>query len=182
MPELGKDFYDRAAAVLGATANGVHWPYEANGVPSLGDPNFQEKLAAVDRIRLMMVEWAEQHGLKKSTVKCCPAWLTRPASRRCAPGTCTRSDSTGPDHGWLDHRVHWLKDGRPAVITSSPYGGLSATEKERIAWWLQQHANLRSVQGRGWYLPGSTQIVMWRADRIDEVRLAGEDRSPRGKA
>ena len=72
------DLHARGAAVFGSDANGVHWPCEVNGIDITlrrTDPErFRQEQADRTRRRELIVEWAERHGLKASTVSCCPAW------------------------------------------------------------------------------------------------------------
>lgn len=172
------DLYDRAAAIFGASSEGVHWPYDVSGIDHTlrrKDPEaFQKKLAELTAKREVIVAWAEQHGLKKSTVKCCPWWLTRKVSRSCSMDKCTRygaSSASSPDSLWLDHAIHWLKDGKPAVITSAPYH-LEADDQARIDRWTSEHPELTSAQGQGWYGYHTRQILLWRSDRISTVAPA----------
>ncbi|MFK0154607.1 hypothetical protein ACIQVK_21350 [Streptomyces sp. NPDC090493] len=170
------DIHDRGAAIFGSGADGVYWPYDASGIDRTlqrTDPErFQQQLADLHKRREVIVGWAERYGLKGSSVQCCPWWLTRKVSRRCPDGQCTHYGS-GPDLDslWLDHTICWLKDSRPAVITSAPYH-VDPESSARVAWWLEQQPNLRSVQGEGWYGFGTTQIIMWRVDRIATVEPA----------
>jgi hypothetical protein len=165
------DIHARGAAIFGSSIDGVYWPYDVSGIDHRlrrTDPErFRRQLADLTRRREILIGWAERYGLKGSSVQCCPWWLTRKVSRRCPYDKCLHY-GTGPDNRWLDHTICWLKDGRPAVITSAPYD-VSPESSARIAWWLEQQPNLRSVQGEGWYGFGTTQIVMWRADRIATV-------------
>ncbi|MET8218074.1 hypothetical protein [Streptomyces hirsutus] len=167
------DLHARGAAVFGSDADGVHWPYEVNGIDITlrrTDPErFRQQQADRTRRRELIVEWAERHGLKASTVSCCPAWLAGSVSRRCRQCAEYLSPASA-DREWLDHTICWLKDSRPAVITSSPYG-VSPESSARIAWWLEQ-PHLRAAYGKGWYGFGTTQVVMWRADRIATVEPA----------
>lgn len=167
------DIHDRGAAIFGSSADGVDWPYDGSGIDHRlrrTDPErFRQELADLTRRREILVEWAERYGLKSSSVQCCPWWLTRKVSRRCAYGEC--EGLGGRDAAWLDHPICWLKDGRPAVITSAP-GRMSPESSARISWWLEQQPDLRSVQGEGWYGFSTTQVVMWRADRIATVEPA----------
>jgi hypothetical protein len=171
------DIHDRGAAIFGAGPDGVYWPYDASGIDHRlrrTDPErFRQQLAHLHRRREVIVGWAEWYGLKSSSVTCCPSWLTRKVSRRCAFERCTRygTSAQAVDSPWMEHTICWLKDGRPAVITSAPYH-VSAESSARIAWWLEQQPNLRTVQGEGWYGFGTTQIIVWRADRIATVEPA----------
>lgn len=169
---MSDDLHDRATAVFGRGPDGIRWPYDVSGIDyrlKRTDPGrYRRDLEEITRKRELIVGWAERYGLKASPVHCCPWWLTRRVSRRCTPGRCTRYGTAVPDHDWMDHSVFWLKDGRPAVITSAPYH-LGDEDAGRIAWWTGQHTNLRSARGTGWYGFGTTQILMWRADRIAAV-------------
>ena len=169
------DLYRRASAVFGAGSDGVFWPYDVSGIDQTlrkRDPEkFQRTLARREMQREVIVEWAERHGLKTSSVKCCPWWLTRTNSRRCSPDQCTRygmSGATSPDSLWLDHGIYWIKDGKPAVITSAPYH-LEAEDQARIDRWTAEHPNLKTVQGSGWYGFTTRQVILWRSDRIAHV-------------
>ena len=166
------ELYVRAAAIFGSNANGVRWPYGASGgdesLRRTNPEQYRWQLVDRDRRRHSIVDWAERHGLKASTVKCCPWWLSRKISRQCDPGVC---DWNSDDGLWLDHRICWLKDRKPAVISSAPFR-ISPESSARITWWLAQQPNLRTVQGEGWYGFGTIQILMWRADRIATVEPA----------
>lgn len=163
------DLYDRGTAIFGSGQDGVFWPYDASGIDRTlrrRDPQrFEQQLAELNRKRLLIVEWAEQYGLKASSVKCCPWWLTRKVSRSCAPGRCTQYGVGGADRSWLDHTICWLKDSKPAVITSAPYC-FDVTDRKRVIWWLREDLRLGAASGAGWYGHGTTQVVMWRTDRI----------------
>lgn len=169
------DLYARAAAVFGSGTDGVFWPYDVSGIDrSLRrkDPEaFEKKLAELTTKREVIVTWAEKHGLKKSTVKCCPWWLTRKTSRACTMAKCTRYGTTHPDSHWLDHGVCWLKDGKPAVISSAPYN-FADEDQARLTWWTSTQPELSSAQGEGWYGYGTRQILIWRSDRIATVEPA----------
>jgi hypothetical protein len=175
------DLYDRAAAVLGTTSDGIRWPY------GMGPPHRSEKRKDPEKYeqRLVqelakaevMVSWAERYGLKYSPAGCCPFWLQGTVSRRCRPygshkDRCTRY-GTGIDQSWLDHAVGWLKDGRPAALTSAPYNLEHITEaSERLAYWQQEDDRLQTAIGTGWYGFATTQIVVWRTDRVEDVQPA----------
>jgi len=173
------DLYDRAVVVLGRAGHGVRWPY---GMEPLGyrerrrDPEGYEQRAAEMQARQeVIVAWAERHGLRLSPVGCCPLWLGRTTSRRCTAdwgSQCTRHGSPSPDRGWLDHAVTWLKGSRPAAITSAPYY-IGPEDEQRLEYWQQQaDPQLQVVRGTGWYGFTTTQIVMWRTDRIQLVEAA----------
>lgn len=170
-------FHTRAAKIFGTGQDGIYWPYDVSGIDRTlrrtNPERFQQQLTELERKRLVIVEWAEQHGLKGSPVKCCPWWLTRKVSRRCEFAKCTRYGSSAQtvDSGWLDHTMCWLKDSRPAVITSAPYN-FRQKDRERIDWWLTKDTRLRTAHGAGWYGYGTTQVVLWRADRLEVVEPA----------
>lgn len=170
------DLYDRAAKIFGSGPDGIRWPYDVSGLDrSLRrtDPErFRRQLAELERKQLVLVDWAERHGLKGSPVKCCPWWLTRKVSRRCEVNKCTQFGG-GADRSWLDHTICWLKDSRPAVITSAPYN-FGEEDRARIDHWLTEDTRLRAAYGAGWYGYGTQQIVMWRADRLEVVEPAAE--------
>jgi hypothetical protein len=165
------DLHARAAAIFGSSADGVHWPYDVSGIDHTlrrTDPErFQRDLAVLTTKRYTIVEWAEHHGLKTSSVTCCPRWLTRKTSRRCQPDSdCQRR--THEDRPWLDHDIYWTRGSRPAVITSAPYE-VSEESLQRLHWWHREHRELRVERGEGWYGYGTSQIVMWNTARIKYV-------------
>lgn len=175
--------YSRAAAVLGKTADGIRWPYGMSPAQrNLFRDEPAEEYAQRAQQQLAkqesMVAWAERHGLRYNRFGCCPAWLQGDTSRhRCRrhgpKATCTRYGNGNVDHGWLDHAVGWLKDGKPAVLTSAPYGLEHITEApERLAYWTRQDPRLKATTGVGWYSPATTQIIVWRGDRIEDVQPA----------
>ncbi|MFG2987017.1 hypothetical protein ACGFYQ_38200 [Streptomyces sp. NPDC048258] len=174
------DSFDRAAAVLGRHSDGIRWPY---GLETPGymerrrDPEGFERRVAETRARQEgMVAWAERYGLRLSPAGCCPLWLVREASQRCRPrmghgDPCKRYGSSGSDRGWMDHSVTWLKDSRPAAITSAPYN-ICPQDEERLAHWQRTDPRLRVARGTGWYGYDTTQIILWRSDRIDAMAPA----------
>ncbi|MFG2142592.1 hypothetical protein ACGFRG_00070 [Streptomyces sp. NPDC048696] len=78
---------------------------------------------------------------------------------------------TAQDRHWLDHLISWLKEGRPAVITTAPYG-IDSADRSRLDWWTGADPRLRVAHGPGWYGFRTTQIVMWRTDRLAQVTPA----------
>lgn len=164
------DLHTRAAKIFKAEGGAIVWPYGLS-IPSfrrsgLTRERYDQKALEQRAAQLLIVEWAERYGLRESRKGCCPIWLQGKTSRRCAPGACRNYG--GLDYLWLDHTVAWLKDGKPAVITSAPYTQHGA-ENHEIRYWLDKDDRLRVAVGAGWYGHGTTQIVMWRADRIDTV-------------
>jgi hypothetical protein len=175
------DLYDRAAAVLGTDEGAIRWPYGMSS-PHPGekrkDPEkYEQRLLEQRAKQEAMVSWAERYGLKYSTAGCCPFWLQGKVSRRCRAyganaAKCTRY-GTSIDAGWLDHAVGWLKDGRPAVLTSAPYVFEHIAEAPaRLDYWQQEDSRLQVAIGPGWYGFDTTQVIVWRADRIAVVEPA----------
>jgi hypothetical protein len=177
-----QDLYDRAAAVLGTDGGAIRWPYgmsPAQRSYTREEPpeEYAQRVAEKRAKQEAMVVWAERHGLKYTPHGCCPPWLRGNTNRRCRPhqerSACTRYRNETPDHDWLDHAVGWLKDGKPAALTSAPYGLEHITEAPaRLAYWPQQDPRLKAVTGEGWYSPATTQIILWRTDRLENVQPA----------
>lgn len=184
-PPPGGDLQTRATRLFGrAVGGGVAWPYGLStparrtyrGRPAEYEEVLQGRLAAQETI----TAWAEKGGLRRSPAGCCPHWLQRPSSRRCRNGGCTHFDAPALDCGWMDHTIAWLYGGRPAALTSAPYG-VTQEHRARLSWWTQQHPALSTTQGVGWYGFGTTQIVMWRTDIFDPAQgnaLADAGASP----
>lgn len=166
------DHHDRAAKIFGADGGDIRWPYGLETPhPRRSGLTGEQLQQAADHARVaqrLIVEWAEQYGITASRSGCCPRWLQRNASRRCS-ATCYRP---GADYAWLDHPIYWLRNRRPAVITSALYY-VGDEDRDRITWWTEQHPLLRAAFGTGWYGHGTTQIVLWRTDRAPEVAPAG---------
>ncbi|MEU2078609.1 hypothetical protein [Streptomyces sp. NPDC013489] len=174
------ELYDRAAAVLGVDERGIRWPYGLEPPPrSLRrtDPAaYEERSARMRERQAVLVAWAEEFGLKLSEMGCCPLWLRREASQRCRPNfragdPCTHYGTPHPDSSWLDHTSSWLKDARPAALTAAPYE-IDERDEQRLAHWERTDTRLRTATGTGWYGHGSTQIVLWRTDRVAGIRPA----------
>ncbi|WP_229849160.1 hypothetical protein [Streptomyces melanogenes] len=185
LPPGVTDLYERAAVVLGQDDVGICWPYGLEPPPlsliSL-DPGAYERRAAHARVRQeVLVAWAERHGLRQSRADCCPLWLGRARSKRCAlfapDCRCTRYGVSHPDSGWLEHTVAWLRDDRPTVLTAAPCG-IDERYRRRLAYWEQVDPRLRTATGTGWYGSGTTQIVLWRRDRIAHVEPARLQEEP----
>ncbi|MFF1574708.1 hypothetical protein ACFVWR_18365 [Leifsonia sp. NPDC058292] len=176
------DLHDRAAAILGTNGGDIRWPYgmspaQRSITRDESAETYAERVQQQQAKQEAMVSWAEQYGLKYTPHGCCPAWLRGAVNRRCRPyrerAACTRYANASLDHDWLDHAVGWLKDGKPAVLTSAPYGLERISEfAERLAYWTQQDPLLKVVTGGGWYSPATTQIIVWRTDRIEDVQPA----------
>ncbi|MCX4902330.1 hypothetical protein [Streptomyces sp. NBC_00892] len=171
------DLHDRAATILGHGENGVRWPYGLEYPPPglrRKDPEaYERRMTETTGRQAAMVAWAEHYGLRRSETGCCPLWLRRDASQRCRPrygagDPCTRYGAPHPDSGWMDHHLAWLKNARPAVLTAAPYE-VDAHDEDRLAHWSRIDPRLRTARGQGWYGFGTTQIVLWRSDRITEV-------------
>ncbi|WP_406298670.1 hypothetical protein OG948_25395 [Embleya sp. NBC_00888] len=162
---------ERAVRVLGRRNGVAAWPYglatpSREHLQTLSADKARESLARAKNAQNSIVRWAERYGFRASDAGCCPNWLKREVSRKCSASQCTRYwNDVRPDAAWLDHAVAWVKDGKPAALTSAPYD-VNREFKERINWWLEQDANLRFVRGRGWYGLGTQQLILWRADRI----------------
>lgn len=173
--------HKRAAAVLGTDGGAIRWPYgmgpEVRSVlyPESAEA-FAERVEQHKAKQEAMVSWAERYGLKYAPHVCCPPWLQGNANRRCRPyregSNCTRYVNGGPDRGWLDHVVGWLKDGKPAVLTSAPYTLEILKPPARLAFWTVTDERLKVTAGDGWYSPATTQLILWRADRLEDVQPA----------
>lgn len=172
----------RAIAIFGRNRgwNGeANWPYGLEHPSRNLKRTHPEIWARVSveqpRAQKVIVEWAERYGLKASDAGCCPRWLQRKTSRRCEPDSCTRygNSNEAPDHDWLDHATAWLLGGKPAAMTSAPYGDVSDSDRLRFAYWQAEDSRLRvRVGGEGWYGHSTTQILMWRSDRISSMETA----------
>ncbi|MFD4862132.1 hypothetical protein [Streptomyces atratus] len=164
----------RALAIFGKNDFGdVDWPYGVAVMrrPSKwSDERYREHVESREEAQQLVLEWAEKHGFKHNTIACCPYWLTRKVSRRCAPTSrgdrCTRYGSTPPDQHWLDHGSGWTLNGRPAAMTSAPYE-IDEGDHARLAHWTGQGMNV--AYGEGWYGFTTQQVVIWFPDRIPTV-------------
>lgn len=171
---MRNDFHDRAAAIFGTHDGVVAWPYGLETPrprrSGLSRERLAEATAHAETAQRTIVNWAERHGLRYSRTGCCQLWLLRKVSRKCPIGACRNNG--GLDYVWLDHANGWLKDSRPAVLTSAPYAPGYDAENPEIRECLAADERLRAAFGSGWYGHGTTQIVLWRTDRINEVEPA----------
>ncbi|MGY5133485.1 hypothetical protein ACWGJW_13950 [Streptomyces nigrescens] len=172
---MNRDLEIRASKIFKKQQGEILWPYGL-ATPNrrrsgLKEDQYQEAAAHARVAQLVIVEWAEDHGLRSSESGCCPRWLLRNASRQCEPGACDNYGS-GPrnDERWLDHPIFWLKDGLPTAITASPYS-VSEDDRSRIEQW-QKSGLVAAFGGPGWYGYGTTQIIMWHPERLASVYLA----------
>lgn len=172
------DLDRRGSRIFGRERGEVAWP---SWLDSPGrwlkreDPEEYEREAArqADAQRVI-VEWAEWYGLRQAKMACCPGWLTREVSRRCGIDRCTWLGGGAVDHEWLEHGVGWVLDGQPVALTSAPYG-ISDHYRARFERWVAEDPRLAVVLGgQGWYGLGSTQVLMWRTDRIAVMEPAPE--------
>lgn len=176
------DLHGRATAILGRGNDGIRWPYgmgpaQRNYFRDEPAEEYERRVAQQRAKQEVMISWAETHGLKYTPNGCCPAWLQGAVNRRCRPyrerTNCTRYANGTPDYEWLDHAVGWLKDGKPAALTTAPYHLEHITAAPaRLAYWPKEDARLKVVTGPGWYSPATTQIILWRTDRLEDVQPA----------
>ncbi len=96
----------------------------------------------------------KRHKVKPSRSSCaCPHWLIRPRPAYC--------DFPCPEFKGLpwDHVDIWIRDGKPACITSQPYGiggkAIAALERLRI----EHNLEITIEAGGSWHFPGSTALV-----------------------
>lgn len=169
----------RATATFGKGDLGIRWPYGMHTLKRSDDQpgswaaeHFEERNAEQQARQEVMVAWAEEHGLRSRQKGCCPLWLQRDTQRACRPygkgEPCTRYKA---DHDWMDHAVTWTRDRKPAAITAAPYY-VSDDFEARLDWWTQQDARLRWTRGAGWYGHGTTQLILWRTDRVADIHAA----------
>ncbi len=168
-------FTQRAVAVFGTVGAGVPaWPYgletPRRRPGNVSEERFQAAVRHAATAQHSIVEWAEKYGLRYSRTGCCQLWLLRTVSRKCPPGACRNHG--GLDYVWLDHANGWLLDGRPAALTSATYSRGYDEDNVEIRQCLDSDSRLRAAFGTGWYGHGTTQVVLWRTDRIDEIAPA----------
>ncbi len=182
MKSVVTDLGVRGAALFGVYDADVAWPYgltrhdyNLSELRKKDPEEYSKKWSQLTDARETLVGWAEKYELTRtSAVGCCPQWLLRKVSRRCpyTADTCTRR-GPGHDCAWMDHPIWWLKDGRPAVLTSAPYPwAFGADEQAKILRWASEHPNLSTAQGEGWYGFNTRQVVLWRNDRITDIEPA----------
>lgn len=164
----------RAAAIFGTTEGAPAWPYGLAAPHPRRSGLSQERLTAATAhaatAQRTIVEWAERYGLRYSRTGCCQLWLLRTVSRKCQPGACRNYG--GLDYVWLDHANGWLLDGRPAVLTSATYSRSYDEDNVEIRQCLDSDERLRVAFAAGWYGHGTTQVVLWRTDRIGAIEPA----------
>lgn len=124
-------------------------------------------------------EWTQANGLKRSTSRlCCARWLLNNRPRPCSWNAKPYSHGPRPH---LDHPSLWTRNGRPAVVTSSPYPWFGKTahqvdtefreklrafdDRLRVAW----------THDTGWYGYGTMQVAVYNADVIDSVSFSRVD-------
>jgi hypothetical protein len=169
------DLYARGARIFGKGQGGVFWPYDVSGIDrSLrqSDPErFRQEHDALEAKRLVLVEWADRFGLRPAR-GCCPRWLLKNSSHRCGWQPSARLECTwSTDERWLDHAIWWIKDRRPTAVTGAPYL-FDDRSRSLVERWLAQDTRLNFATGTGWYGYGTTQTLLWRADRIADIAPA----------
>ncbi|WP_152039014.1 hypothetical protein [Streptomyces lincolnensis] len=173
--EMNRSLEIRASKIFKKEQGEILWPYGL-AVPKqrrsqLSPEQYEETAAHVRVAQQVIVDWAEDHGLRCSESGCCPKWLLRNASRQCESDACGKYGSgSRDDESWFDHPVYWIKDGLPAAITSAPYS-VSEEDRRRIEQW-KESGLVAAFGGPGWYGFGTTQIVMWHPKRLTSVCLA----------
>jgi len=173
------EFDERAYRIFGKAIGKINWPYGLNdpdwSVRRRNPERYAIECAEQDEARRVAVEWAERYGLRATDKACCPRWLLRNASQRCWMGNdkCTRFGGGEfiHDSDWLDHGSGWLLNGKPVAITSAPYH-VRDEDQARLDMWAQDDRLKYVLGGPGWYGFTTTQVVMWRADRIAEMEPA----------
>jgi len=109
--------------------------------------------------------WAKKHGLKEQTQY--PFCVHEITGRKCKHeyrGICSCGPSIDfctPPHG--DHESMWLKDGKPHVFVSQPYG-LSHNKLMDILQYCEMAGlELTITSYPAWYYPGHVLFLEFRA-------------------
>ncbi|WP_139275381.1 hypothetical protein [Mangrovactinospora gilvigrisea] len=170
---------EQAARVFGTNRGSIRWPAGLT-IPTpassgLSGRPLEEAVSRSTRAQHRILTWADHFGLHASSTGCCPRWLQRNLPHRCTPedNTCTHYGANPPDQEWLTHPIAWIRDRRPVALTSAP-PTISPGAKDRLAWWPQQDAALRVAFGTGWHGFTTTQVLVWRADRIPDLTPAND--------
>lgn len=172
------DLDRRGSRIFGRYQREVDWPSGVDSPYPLmrrREPErYEREVAKQADAQRVIVEWAERYDLKEAKMACCPGWLTRRVSRRCMIDRCTALGGGAYDHEWLEHRIGWVLNGQPVALTSASYG-ISDKDQARFEWWVNEDPRLAVVLGgQGWYGFGSTQVLMWRTDVIEEMEPSPE--------
>ncbi|WP_157876800.1 hypothetical protein [Streptomyces graminilatus] len=172
---MNRDFELRASRIFSKHQGEILWPYGLAAPDrrrsGLSAEQYEKAAAHAQVAQQVIVDWAEDHGLRSSESGCCPRWLLRNASRQCEPDVCGKCGSgSRNDEHWLDHPIFWLKDGLPTVITSAPYS-VSEDDRSRLEQW-REAGLMAAFGGPAWYGFDTTQIVMWHPKRLASLYLA----------
>ncbi len=49
---------------------------------------------------------------------------------------------------------------------------LGDDDRERVTWWTERHSELSAAYGDGWYGYSTTQVLLWRSDRLSTIEPA----------
>ena len=143
----------QARAIFGPSEyceDDVAWPYGMSGLN--GKPEWQREL----------VDWASSRGLVADWTGCaCLAWLLRGESVNC----WEVEELPGCRPLRIDHLVAFTRDGKPAVITNSPYD-VGHAELTNLAA-LGTHPEVHVTVDGGWYHRGAVGTYVWNRRQHD---------------
>ncbi|MFJ8746696.1 hypothetical protein ACIRL2_46075 [Embleya sp. NPDC127516] len=166
------DVNARAVALFGRHEDGtIAWPYGIADPPRRNhrtrddaDAAFEAALRGRRDAQRILVAWARRHGRRPEDLGCCPQWLRRRGSAGCPYGECDR-------WRWTDHVTTWSLDGQPVALTAAPYG-MDEDERAELEEWVEEYPDLAVAYGTGWYGADTTQVLLWRRDRIRTLACA----------
>jgi hypothetical protein len=59
----------------------------------------------------------------------------------------------------------WSLGGQPVALTAAPYG-MDEDERAELEEWVEEYPDPAVAYGTGWYGADTTQVLLWRRDRI----------------
>lgn len=123
-----------------------HWPYKVDH----------------EEAREVLVTWAERNEVQASRAKhACLHWL---AGHQCPEAvrdhSLRRVEIPCPTLGMFDHRLAWIREGRPAVITAANYSPATKLY-DQIGSHAANLGLTLDCDQPGWYGRGTTHIEVW---------------------
>jgi hypothetical protein len=102
--------------------------------------------------------FAEAFQLKKSSGSLC---VQRLLGKRCGKGKIWANCECFPPG--TDHASLWLKDGKPALFVSQPYGITANTMQDMQKFAKENGLEFDVGAEMSWWFPSRTVLVCWRA-------------------
>lgn len=125
------------------------------GIRTVDDWPYGPNISAESRVAL--VDWATQHGVRRSKSAWCQHWIL---------GKNCQYHNTGTD--WLDHTTGWCINRRRAIFVSQPYPTGTGIDSAR-EFAASNGLEITVDENSGWYGFDTVFIAVYDRNVISSV-------------